>query len=245
MLENNTFNETIADFNQFLVISGGINKHSRTNYLSWLKFLSKDYTINNELTNDKIEFIIQEEKTKLNIRNIYTSEKDLVNFKSALRKYKQFICSDFHKKKEETILAQIREISKEKSIPLTERSAIINSRIGQGLFRDNLIKYWNGCSLSGYNFCTLLIASHIKPWSVSDNSERLDVYNGLLLLPNYDKLFDMGFISFNTKGKIIISDFLPKSDRQLLGINNDMKLSHIDDKHKPFLKYHNQNCLIQ
>jgi 5-methylcytosine-specific restriction protein A len=54
----------------------------------------------------------------------------------------------------------------------------------------------------------LLKASHIKPWRDSDNAERLDIYNGLLLIPNLDSAFDKGYISFDDGGKIIISDMI-------------------------------------
>ena len=91
----------------------------------------------------------------------------------------------------------------------------------------------------------ILVASHIKPWRVANNQERLDLYNGLLLLPNYDKLFDKGYISFDTKGRIVFSNFFPESDRILLQIRKDAHLVKVSDNHKPFLLYHNQNCLIQ
>ena len=51
----------------------------------------------------------------------------------------------------------------------------------------------------------LLVASHIKPWRDADNIERLDQYNGFLLLPNLDKVFDLGFITFRATGEIIVS----------------------------------------
>lgn len=35
-----------------------------------------------------------------------------------------------------------------------------------------------------------LVASHIKTWSHSNNIDRLDIQNGLLLCPNHDALFD-------------------------------------------------------
>jgi predicted restriction endonuclease len=43
----------------------------------------------------------------------------------------------------------------------------------------------------------LLIASHIKPWAKCDGNEKVDVYNGFLLSPNFDRLFDQGFITFS------------------------------------------------
>ena len=87
----------------------------------------------------------------------------------------------------------------------TEAEALVKARVGQGKFRNNLIEYWKGCSVTNCKYITILIASHIKPWKDSSNKERLDVYNGLLLLPNIDKLFDKGYISFRDTGKIMIS----------------------------------------
>ena len=91
----------------------------------------------------------------------------------------------------------------------TERSAIVKSRIGQGLFRKELIKKYDGCCvITGINERKLLIASHIKPWAVCSNEERLSPENGLLLSPTFDKLFDYGLISFADTGRIIISSQL-------------------------------------
>lgn len=88
----------------------------------------------------------------------------------------------------------------------TERSAIVKSRIGQGFFRKGLIKKYNGsCIITGINEKKLLVASHIKPWAVCTNAERLSVENGLLLSPTFDKLFDYGLISFADSGGILIS----------------------------------------
>ena len=74
----------------------------------------------------------------------------------------------------------------------TTRQSVILSRIGQGQFRTDLIEYWQGCSISGCKQIEVLRASHIKPWRSSSNTERLDLYNGLLLLPNLDACFDSG-----------------------------------------------------
>ena len=77
----------------------------------------------------------------------------------------------------------------------TEREAMIMARVGQGPFRDALIRRWGGCSVTGCGAHELLIASHIKPWSkCTTPAERLGAANGLLLTPNLDKLFDRGLI---------------------------------------------------
>ena len=128
-----------------------------------------------------------------------------------------------------------------KTLPETTREAVIQSRIGQGQFRTSLVEYWQGCSVTGCEQIELLRASHIKPWRYASNEERLNMYNGLLLLPNLDACFDSGLISFDDEGKILISSKLSKSTLLQLGINTDMKLLRLDEKHKEFLHYHRGN----
>ena len=95
-----------------------------------------------------------------------------------------------------------------------EREAIVKIRINQDKFRESLIKKYNGkCCLCGVDYLSMLVASHIKPWAKSDKYEKLDIENGLLLCPNHDKLFDSGLISFDSKGKIMISSKLDKNNQ--------------------------------
>ena len=79
------------------------------------------------------------------------------------------------------------------------------------------------------------MASHIKPWRESDNEERLDRFNGLLLIPNIDKAFDLGFISFNDSGKVLISSYLEKPE--VLGLQEDMSFQ-VHHRHKRYLGHH-------
>jgi len=124
----------------------------------------------------------------------------------------------------------------------TERESLIQSRIGQGPFRSDLERYWRQrCAVTGCKFSRVLTASHIKPWRTADNTERLDVYNGLLLVPNLDKTFDKGYISFDDEGKILISDLLSDSDKNKLGIHSEMKLRKIETNHLKYLGYHRQH----
>jgi len=131
-----------------------------------------------------------------------------------------------------------------KELLKTECEAIIQSRIGQGMFRGSLKGYWKGCAVTGCQSIEILKASHIKPWRYSNNSERLDMYNGLLLIPNLDSAFDKGFISFDNEGKIIISNRLSDNDRTKLGINPKMRIRKIETDHIKYLEYHRQNILI-
>ena len=132
----------------------------------------------------------------------------------------------------------IEQITKDPTLNNLQKETIILSRIGQGKYRDELIKIWNGCAISGFNDTRFLIASHIKPWAKSTNHEKIDKYNGLLLLPTYDKLFDLGFISFDDKGKIIISKYLKEYEK--LGINEHIAIA-IKSENIQYLRYHRDN----
>lgn len=121
----------------------------------------------------------------------------------------------------------------------TETEAIRKSRRGQGKFRTRLKIIWkNSCAVTGCSTVDLLRASHIKPWHNSDNNERLDQYNGLLLTPNLDAAFDSGLISFDDDGSILISKKLSEEQKAILGIEDRMSLRRIDEEHQKYLKYH-------
>lgn len=115
-------------------------------------------------------------------------------------------------------------------------------RIGQAQLRSKLINKYKCCQVCGLDIVDLLIASHIKPWKDSNDKERLDINNGLLLCPNHDKLFDKGFISFDDDGKIIISDLLKYKNLGIMEINEDIKIN-INEENKKYFKWHRQMCL--
>ena len=102
---------------------------------------------------------------------------------------------------DEAIIAGINN----SQIPATEKEALVKSRIGQGKFKKDLLVYWDSqCAVTGFSGEGLLRASHIKPWRDSNNTERLDKFNGLLLSPSYDAAFDCGYISFTNGGELLI-----------------------------------------
>jgi len=125
--------------------------------------------------------------------------------------------------------------TKKSKVQETEKDNLIKSRLGQGSFRKDLVNYWKGCSVTGIKQVDILIASHIKPWKDATDEERLDSFNGLLLIPTLDKLFDKGYISFDESGKIIISSFLENAS--LLGVSKDMKIN-ISGRHQKYLQFH-------
>ena len=161
---------------------------------------------------------------------------------------KKFRCYKYHNsnleldENEEEI-----KMSQDKSIKPTEREELIKSRRGQGEFRTQLmLKYNNQCIMTEITVTKTLIASHIKPWAVCSNSERLDVNNGLLLSATYDKLFDCGLITFDKKGKLKVSDFINDKNKELLNLKSgeiyDIKCS---GNMEEYLKYHNEVIFVK
>lgn len=124
----------------------------------------------------------------------------------------------------------------------TVREIVIKARIGQGPYRKNLIDIWNGkCSATGLSYTELLIASHIVPWSVCEpSSERIDPYNGFLLSPNIDKLFDKGLISFTDEGKLLLNESITDEVLDKLGISKSLQISAIKPQNLPYLARHRE-----
>lgn len=118
-----------------------------------------------------------------------------------------------------------------------EKQAVVKVRVNQSEFRSRILSKYKKCCLCGVSNPALLVASHIKPWSVSEPEERLDDSNGFLLCPNHDKLFDSGLISFEDTGRIIISPELSEIDRIFMNVNIDMKVS-ASRKQIEYLSYH-------
>ncbi len=127
----------------------------------------------------------------------------------------------------------------------TERETIVQSRIGQGKFRDDLINYWKGCAVTDCKVLALLRAFHIKPWRDCNNRERLDRFNGLLLTPNLDSAFDNGIISFDDEGTILINRRLSNEARIKLGINEKMSMRKVEKQHIKYLDYHRKKVFLK
>jgi len=94
------------------------------------------------------------------------------------------------------------------------------------------------CALTGYSDVRILVATHIKPWRDSTNSERLDPYNGLLLLPNIDKAFALGYITITEKGSIKKSEFIESPN--VLCLQKKMKIKLVNN-HQDYLAFHREN----
>ena len=158
-------------------------------------------------------------------------------YSASLNKYSEYL-----RFTQREIEEDIEQVSKDDAVTETEKESLIKSRLGQGSFRKNLMDYWHGCAVTGYPSSKLLVASHIKPWRNSDNKERMDLFNGLLLIPNLDKAFDKGFITFKKNGDVLISELLQKPD--MLGIKTDLRVK-VSNQHQQYLEHHRDIVFIE
>ncbi|MBI4701257.1 MAG: HNH endonuclease [Deltaproteobacteria bacterium] len=132
---------------------------------------------------------------------------------------------------------------KTRSLPRsTEAERLVVQRVGQDLFREGLLDYWEGrCAVTGLAAAELLRASHIKPWAdCPTDAERLDVYNGMLLAPHLDAAFDRGLVTVADEGAIVVSPVLQAADRKALGLDVPLAVRRLEAPHRAYLIWHRQ-----
>jgi putative restriction endonuclease len=122
----------------------------------------------------------------------------------------------------------------------TEAERLVVQRIGQNLFRNALLNYWQGrCCVTGLAVTELLRASHIKPWAnCNSDYERLDLFNGLLLAPHIDALFDGGWLTVQSDGALEVSAHLSTDAANALGVRPGMRADGLSVRHEEYLRYH-------
>jgi hypothetical protein len=113
----------------------------------------------------------------------------------------------------------VEDIQGNPSIPATVKQRLVDARLGQGKFRRDLVRVFGGrCAVSGMSVSAALRASHVLPWRESDNVQRLDPNNGLLLTANLDALFDKHLISFDKGGQVLVSKTIAAPDLESLHV---------------------------
>lgn len=135
-------------------------------------------------------------------------------------------------------------LAKTKSAPrTTEAERLVVQRVGQDIFRQALMKYWNGrCPLTGITDPALLRASHIVPWSECESdAQRLDVHNGLLLSALWDAAFDAGLVSFDDNGHVLCSPRLSQSAALQLA-TGPVRVLRLTEAHCTNLARHRSKC---
>lgn len=169
------------------------------------------------------------------------------------------ICKEFLKNWD-LLVAEVSEIKFKIGLPQFEKTieevqtihigrdkmVTRKERIGQSFFRYALLaSYNNKCCFTGIAIPELLVASHIKPWSESDNAtEKVNPQNGLLLNALHDAAFDKGLITISLEYRIIVSQKLlseSEIDNRYFASLNGQKMM-LPSRFLPdrqFIEYHN------
>ncbi len=126
--------------------------------------------------------------------------------------------------------------------PVAPKPQIRYVREGQDEYRRKLLEECPFCPITMINEESLLIASHIKPWAVSNSKERIDPNNGFILSPLYDKLFDRGYITFSDDKRVSISNWLSRQVKERIGIKEKQMFQFLpmNDAREKYLDYHRE-----
>ena len=127
------------------------------------------------------------------------------------------------------------------AIAIQNTSKIVQQtiRIGQEKFRRHLLRDLTFCPITGISDARLLVASHIKPWRVANNTERLDTNNGFIFSPTIDKIFDIGLITFDDNKQMLISKLLVPKQVKSIGIKHQKVYDALPIENRTsYLEYH-------
>ncbi len=140
-----------------------------------------------------------------------------------------------------TITEDLKTLGKRK-IDSTTKDALVSARLGQGVFRSQVLQLWHSrCSVTRSTTLDAIRASHIKPWQLATDEERLDPHNGLPLVASLDALFDAGLISFETSGALLVSSLLPESEQQIFGVQSLSLAKTPSERTAQYLGYHHDH----
>ena len=140
-----------------------------------------------------------------------------------------------------------KQIEADVALAPTEKEALVLARRGQGRFRENVLELERECRITHVDRPEHLRASHIKPWRDCTNAERLDGRNGLMLTPSIDHLFDRGFISFESAGKLLISPVAHRASLEKMGVRTDsvVHAGAFAREQGTFLEYHRDAVFLR
>jgi len=143
---------------------------------------------------------------------------------------------------EEHLLEQVQR----REIPETDKQALVLARRGQGRFKQEVRRLERRCRITKVERIEHLRASHCKPWRDSDDVERLDGENGLLLTPSVDHLFDRGFISFESNGSLLISPVAHTESLRRMGIpiGASLNVGGFSSGQKRYLEFHRDRVFL-
>lgn len=139
---------------------------------------------------------------------------------------------------EPEVLADLRILENSRDIPETQKLQLAKARIGQGLFRRRVILLDPACRVTGVSDPRVLVASHIKAWKDASNAERISGFNGILLSPHVDALFDGHLITFEDDGRMHVHASLPEDVLDRWSINPSRRVEAFRPGQSDYLAHH-------
>ena len=102
----------------------------------------------------------------------------------------------------------------------------------QMIFRRSVLQaYSERCAFCGVSFSECLEAAHIVPWNNASSAQRISPTNGICLCANHHRLFDNGYLTISTSGKII---FAHEQDATYSSTDTELTTRlHLRDAHLP------------
>ncbi len=175
-------------------------------------------------------------KLDLEIWNEFYNNWDVLPFES-----EKLLAKYANRSIEEVAEIDIEDLPKEGKV----RTQLVKVRVNQNFFRSMVLStYDNRCCITGISNRELLVAGHIKPWSL-DAKNRMNPQNGLALNALHDKAFEAGLITILPSFKVRISPILKKEKNEsvkdyfLKYDNQEIQMPKRFLPAKEFLEYHN------
>lgn len=138
----------------------------------------------------------------------------------------------------ETITEE-KSLKEDPNLSIEEKLQLVKARVGQGKYRKNLLEECPFCPITNVSDDRLLIASHIKPWSISNQHEKTDPKNGFMFTPTIDYLFDQGFITFENDKKLIVSPWISATTITRLNLKPKSIVNNLPiEGRQGYLNYH-------
>ena len=117
-------------------------------------------------------------------------------------------------------------------------------RKGQAKYKEEVFNLYSSCVVTNVTDPDLLIACHIKDYTKCEQKEQFDKYNGFTMTPTIHTLFDLGYLTFNEQGEMILSDFFRNMDRKNLHLDRVVRIPLREESLK-YLRWHNENVFIK
>lgn len=129
-----------------------------------------------------------------------------------------------------------------------DKKVLVKKRVNQSFFRSTILSaYHLKCAITSLSIPKLLVAAHIKPWSV-DETNRLNPRNGICLNQLHHTAFDEGYFTITPDYQVKISPFFNDFQKDISISNFFLKYDNhkiaLPDKflpNKAFLDYHHLN----